>query len=180
MTTAVPKHDISVTRAYYDKLVALLGRRDPLDVLASTPDVIGKLIASHKPETLRKRPFPDRWTWTPLEIIGHLLDGELVYGFRIRLILCEERPTILGMDQEKWVAGQDYNGRDPKALLADFRAARNINLSIWRNIRPDQFARVGVHNERGEESLGQMIRMHAGHDLSHIDQLTRYLAVIGP
>jgi len=84
------------------------------------------------------------------------------------------------MDQEKWVAGQRYNEREPRELLADFRALRGISLQLWRLVGPAEETRVGLHNERGEESLGLMRRMNAGHDLSHLAQITKYLkAIVG-
>lgn len=170
--------EISNSAAYRQKMLALLGDRGPLDVLAATPDVLARLAAPHPASVMQSRPFADRWTWTPNEIIGHLLDGEWVYGYRVRLILCEERPTILGMDQEKWVAGQRHNEREPAELIADFRALRQRNVAAWRRMSAADLKRVGVHNERGEEPLGLMLKMNAGHDLSHIDQITRYLAAI--
>ena len=56
-----------------------------------------------------------------------------------------------------------------------FRGLRSFNLAVWKQMTPSDFERVGKHNERGDESLGTMIRMLAGHDLSHIDQINRYL-----
>ena len=96
----------------------------------------------------------------------------------MRLILCEATPTILGMDQELWVSTQRHNQRDPAELAATFRAIRDINLPLWRGMTPDDLARVGRHNERGEESLATMLMMTAGHDLTHIDQISRYLEAI--
>ena len=94
------------------------------------------------------------------------------------MILCEDRPKLLGMDQEKWVIGQKHNLREPAELLALFRELRKGNLALWRSMKPADLERVGLHDERGPESLGLMLRMNAGHDLSHIDQITRYLAVV--
>ncbi|TWT43850.1 DinB superfamily protein [Phycisphaerae bacterium RAS1] len=168
--------DKGTTAAYRDKLAGLLGQRDPFSVLASTADEIGKLFAPHPAEKLRRRPYEGKWT--PTEIIGHLCDSEWVYGYRVRLILCEEKPTILSMDQDLWVLGQRYNERDAGELLADFRSLRAVNLKLWRGVRPEQMARYGRHNERGEESLGAMLKMLAGHDLSHIDQIRRYIAAL--
>jgi hypothetical protein len=93
----------------------------------------------------------------------------------MRLILCQDQPTILGMDQELWVAGQRHNDREPKELVEMFAAMRQLNLSLWRRLGPKELARVGQHNERGAESLGRLLRMIPGHDLSHIDQICRYL-----
>ena len=159
--------------AYRKKMEGLLGDRDPIAVMTQTPDVLTKIVQQHSPKTMRTRPFPGKWT--PNEVIGHLTDTEWVYGYRVRLILCEDRPTILGMDQDLWVAGQHHNDREPKELVEMFRAMRQYNLFVWRQMGSNEHARVGQHNERGAESLGQMLRMEAGHDLSHIDQITRYL-----
>lgn len=158
---------------YRKKLEGLLGNRDPITVMSQTADVLAKIVQQHSAQTMRTRPFPGKWT--PNEIIGHLTDSEWVYGFRVRLILCEDKPTILGMDQDLWVAGQRHNDREPKDLVDIFRAMRQYNLFDWRQMGSKELARVGQHNERGAESLGQMLRMEAGHDLSHIDQINRYL-----
>ena len=162
--------------AYRKKMEGLLGDRDPIAVMSQTADVLAKIVQQHSPKVMRTRPFPGKWT--PNEVIGHLTDTEWVYGYRVRLILCEDRPTILGMDQDLWVAGQRHNERDPKELVEMFRALRQYNLFVWRQMGSNELARVGQHNERGAESLGQMLRMEAGHDLSHIDQISRYLDAV--
>ena len=159
--------------AYRKKLEGLLGDRDPITVMSQTADVLAKIVQQHSPKIMRTRPFPGKWT--PNEVIGHLTDSEWVYGYRVRLILCEDRPTILGMDQDLWVTAQRHNDRDPKELVEMFRTLRQYNLLVWRQMGSKDHARVGQHNERGAESLGQMLRMEAGHDLSHIDQINRYL-----
>ncbi|MBI4719482.1 MAG: DinB family protein [Planctomycetes bacterium] len=167
---------VSNPDAYRKKLEGLLGGREPLSVLSQTADVLARFVKENSAAVLRTRPFPGKWT--PNEVIGHLTDSEWVYGFRMRLILCEDEPTILGMDQDLWVAGQRYNDREPADLVAMFRALRQFNLTIWKQMRPADMNRVGNHNERGPESLGMMFRMLAGHDLSHIDQITRYLQAV--
>ncbi|MBI1825533.1 MAG: DinB family protein [Planctomycetes bacterium] len=164
------------TSAYQQKLANLLGSRDPLTVMAETADVLAKIVRENSSDRMKTRPFPGKWT--PNEIIGHLSDSEWVYGYRMRLILCEDEPTILGMDQDLWVSGQYHNERTPAELVEMFRHLRQYNLFLWKYMREAQLKRVGKHNERGPESLGTMLKMNAGHDLSHIDQITRYLAAI--
>jgi len=159
--------------AYRKKLDGFLGGRNPMTVLAETAGVLADIVARHSAKLLRSRPFPGKWT--PNEVIGHLADTEWVYGYRVRLILCEKEPTILGMDQELWVAGQRLNEREPGELVELFRVLRDSNLTLWRQMTPADFKRVGIHNERGRESLELILRMTAGHDLSHIDQINRYI-----
>jgi hypothetical protein len=49
---------------------------------------------------------------------------------------------------------------------------------VWRRTSPEDLKRTGQHNERGPESLGVMLRLLAGHDLSHLDQITRYVQAV--
>lgn len=168
--------DSSSTRAYQDKLRGLLGERRPMEVLARTPDTLRALTLQRSVAMLRARPFPGKWT--PNEILGHLLDAEMVFAYRTRTVLCDERPTLQPMNQDHWVAVQRHNEREPRELLDAHAALRAINLSLWRGLGDTELDRVGLHTERGEESLRLMLTMAAGHDLSHIDQITRYVSAI--
>jgi hypothetical protein len=60
-----------------------------------------------------------------------------------------------------------------------FRTMRHFNLAMWKRMSPADLQRTGQHNERGPESLGLMLRVMAGHDLSHLDQITRYIQAVG-
>jgi len=55
---------------------------------------------------------------------------------------------------------------------------RQFNLALWNRMLPADFQRTGQNSERGLESLGVMLRMLAGHDLSHRDQLTRHIQAV--
>ena len=173
MSSAATRFERADPQGYRDRLSGLLGERDPLDTLEQTPAVLAEIVASTPPETLRARPFAGKWT--PNEVLGHLLDTEWVFAYRVRTILCDERPRIVGMDQERWVEVQRHNEREPRALLDTFSALRRVNVALWRRLSAEQLQRAGLHDERGEESLATMLRMEAGHDLSHIDQMRRYI-----
>jgi hypothetical protein len=178
MATAKVGLQVSDPQAYRERLFKLLGDQDPLEVLAQTAPRLADIVHSNALPVLRARPFEGKWT--PTEVIGHLVDSEWVYGYRARLILCEENPTILGMNQELWVAAQQYNEREPSELVDTFRTMRQLNLVLWKRMSPGDLTRAGQHNERGPESLGVMLRMLAGHDLSHLDQIGRYIQAIRP
>jgi DinB superfamily len=176
MTTAQAGLWVSDPQAYREKLFKLLGNRDPLEVLAQTAATLADVVRKHSATVLRTRPFEGKWT--PNEVIGHLSDSEWVYGYRLRLILCEDNPTILGMNQELWVSGQRHNDREPSELVEMFRMMRQFNLALLKRVSPADLERTGRHNERGPESLSVMLRMLAGHDLSHLDQITRYIQAV--
>lgn len=174
MTTTLTQEE--TTAGYRKRLADYLGNQEPLRVLGRTPDTLAGLLRDHAGKRMQTRPIEGKWT--PCEVIGHLCDCEWVYGYRARLILCEENPTILGMDQDLWVAGQRYNERDPRELAEEFRLLRAQNLRLWQSLSPQQLARTGQHSERGPESLGLLRTLMAGHDLLHLDQLKRLLMAI--
>lgn len=158
--------------AYQRRMREQAGGRNPLEVMAETPAVIATLARSAPAEVLRRRPFEGKWT--PAEILGHLLDSEIVFGHRIRTIWADDRPPIIGIDQDKWVAAQRYNDRDPAELAEQFAHVRSANLASYRQIPAEAYGRAGVHSERGEESIADILGYNAGHDLWHIAQFTRY------
>jgi hypothetical protein len=176
MTLAQPGLEVSAPWAYREKLFNLLAGRDPIEVLGQTPCTLADIVARHPARVLRGRAFQDKWT--PNEIIGHLTDSEWVYGYRLRLILCEDEPAILGYRQDAWIASLRHNEREPSELVEIFRTLRVLNLSVWRRMSPEDLQRSGQHNERGAESLEVMLRLLAGHDLSHLDQTSRNLQTL--
>ena len=50
---------------------------------------------------------------------------------------------------------------------------RRDNLRLIERATPADLLRVGVHAERGEESVGYLMRLYAGHDLMHLNQIAR-------
>jgi hypothetical protein len=160
--------------AYLAKIAALVGDRDRMEILSETAGILAEIVGRHTAEQMRARPFEGKWTAN--EIVGHLSDSEWVFGYRMRAILCEDEPRILAMDHELWVSGQRHNEREPSELVETFLHLRNANLSLWKRMPQTDLQRAGLHNERGRESLDKALLMQAGHDLSHIDQITRYLA----
>ena len=167
---------VSGPQEYHEKMFNLVGDRSPLEILAQTPASLGDIVARHSATLLRRRPFEGKWT--PNEVIGHLTDSEWVDGYRLRLILGEDNPAILGTKQDLWVAALRHNEREPSELVEVFRTLRQFNLALWRRTSPQDLERIAQHNERGPESLGVLLRLLAGHDLSHLAQIARYIEAI--
>jgi len=173
MSTTDSGVHVSRQEKYHEKMYNLVGNQNPLEILAQTASTLGDIAGRHSATLLRRRPFEGKWT--PNEVIGHLTDSEWVYGYRLRLILCEDAPAILGTHQDLWVAGLRHNEREPPELVEIFRTLRQFNLAVWKRTAPEDFERMGQHNERGTESLNMMLQLVAGHDLSHLAQINRYI-----
>jgi hypothetical protein len=162
-------------RAYQDMLVGLVGADDPAAVQAATPAVLRRLVAEAGAD-LRTRPAPGEWS--VLQCIGHLVDGEVVSSGRVRWILAQDEPELVGYDQDLWVDRLHGPADDPAALLALFEPLRRANLDLWARTPPERRARMGVHRERGRESYELVFTLTAGHDRFHVAQAHRALAAV--
>jgi len=159
--------------AYIAAVLNLIGEADPLAQLRSTGDQVGRLYQGHSDDVLRQPEAPGKWS--AAMVVQHLADSDLVWGYRMRLVIAEHRPQLTGFDQDLWAERLRYGDVQPGRALDEFRALRRINLRLIEALEPSELARVGVHTERGDEPLDHMIRLYAGHDLVHLRQLRRIL-----
>lgn len=157
--------------AYVAAVLDLVGDRDPLSVMRETIDVLPQAIAGLSPQQLRQPERPGKWSIA--QVLQHLADSEIVTAWRIRLILAQDRPPLTGYDQDLWADRLGYADADPRAALALFTVVRRANLRLHERATPGDLNRVGLHVERGEESIGHLRRLAAGHDLLHRRQIER-------
>lgn len=156
---------------YVTAVLGLLGDRDPMDVLANTETSLHGAIANLNRRQLATRESADKWSIA--HVLQHYADSELVWGWRMRLILAQDRPTLTGYDQDAWADRLHYAEADPQQALSEFATLRGANLRLLRKATPADLKRVGVHTERGDESLAHQMRLYAGHDLLHLKQIAR-------
>ena len=164
-------------RAYVEALLGLLGDRDPLEVLRGTPDRLRATLADWSAEQLNRPEAPGKWAGR--DVVAHLADAELVIGFRLRMVIAHERPGIAGYDQDLWADRLRYRDTRVSDSLEQFTLLRRANLRHWERLTAADLARVGVHSERGDESLDHQRRLNAGHDLMHLRQLERIGRAVG-
>lgn len=163
--------------AYIDAILDTLGDREPTRVLRETVPEVERLTAN-QPDAVMRHP-ENVGKWSAVEIVQHLADSELVWAYRLRVVAAEDRPTLSGYDQDAWATQLHYRDVVPSDALEQFRLLRRLNLQLLDSLPPRDLERVGLHNERGEESLALMVRLYAGHDLVHLRQMRRVLAAAG-
>ena len=161
---------IAAAAAYQRLLVSLLGDDDPIDVQAATPAKLHALLKDAGPE-LHRRPAPKEWS--VLELLGHMVDAEMVMAARYRWTISQDKPPLPGYDQDLWVDRLHHNEDEPDALLETFTALRGANVGLWQRSSAADRERVALHAERGPESYDLMFRMLAGHDRVHLAQAHR-------
>jgi uncharacterized damage-inducible protein DinB len=158
-------------RAYTEAILDLLGSADPFDVLSTTPDALQSAIDGMSEAELSVPEAADKWSVR--HVLRHLADSELVWAWRLRMVMAQDKPLLTGYDQDAWAARLHYANAPADESLEEFRVLRRGNLRLLQSAAPEDLERVGVHVERGEESLARMVRLYAGHDLLHVRQIVR-------
>jgi hypothetical protein len=154
---------------YIQRMLANVEGRQPLAIQAATARKLERLIEGVPASELRRRPAAGKWSVG--EILAHLGDAEIVIGFRMRLILGASGAPIAAYDQDSWVISGHYEKRDPHKSVEQFRVGREANLALLKSLTPEQWKHYGMHSERGQETLEQMVLMTAGHDINHLRQI---------
>ena len=144
-----------------------LGDRSPLEVLANTPGSLVAAAARLGPERLLESLGPGKWS--PRDVLCHLADCEIAFGFRLRQAVAEPNHVIQPFDQDHWAKG--YHALDADAALDAFAATRRWNLAFIQNLQPEQLRLPVTHPERGTMTVQTIVETMAGHDRNHLAQL---------
>ncbi len=159
---------------YTKRILGHAEGKQPLAVQAATPKKLERMIKGMSTAKLRKRPAPDKWSIG--EILTHLSEAEIAGSWRMRLILGAPGTPVAAFDQDAWVKSGHYDKRDPRKSLELFRTLREANIAMLKSLTPEQWKHYGMHAERGQETIEHMVRMFAGHDLNHLQQIERILS----
>ncbi len=150
----------------------LLGSRDPLAVLAETQEKIPAIVQKLGAEGLKRSYAPGKWT--AAQVLTHLADAEIAFGFRVRQIVAEPETPIQPFDENKWAA--HYDRADGTQAAQAFKALRAFNLALFRQLTKEELGRASKHPDRGPEKAETVIRILAGHTLNHLAQLEKIVA----
>ncbi len=144
-----------------------LGNRDPLPVIAATPERLSVLLHTLGPGDSERELTAGKWNVR--EIVCHLADTEVAFAFRLRQALAEPHHVIQPFDQDRWA--ENYGVQDAGTALRVFLAVREWNRRLIVAVSPDAFPKPLTHPERGEMTFQVLIETMAGHDLNHLAQI---------
>jgi uncharacterized damage-inducible protein DinB len=149
--------------------VNLLEGRDPLEVLQATPDRLAGLLAQLSPEQVEHKPAPAKWSTR--EIMAHLADCEIAWGWRFRQVFGEDNPTLQPFDQDAWAGS--YASYSPARAQATWEALRGWNIAFLGGLTEVEKGRAAHHPKIGSLTLWTLAGIAAGHDLHHLHSLER-------
>jgi hypothetical protein len=100
---------------------------------------------------------------------------ELVLAYRMRLILSAPGAELQLMDQDAWARTGRYDAVDVHGSSKLFGSLRASNLTFLGTLSGTEWATCGIHPERGAESILDMAKYYAGHDINHLRQIEAIL-----
>ena len=148
-----------------------MGDADPFELTKATPVRLEHLVQELGPEKLDVAPAPGKWSVR--DILCHLADCEIVFAFRLRQALAEDRHVIQPFDQDAFAL--TYSKYDARTALNVFSAVRQWNMALLSALQPADFDKPLNHPERGDMTLMVIVETMAGHDKNHLKQVEKFL-----
>lgn len=145
-----------------------------LDRFEAGPALLRAAWSELPPEARLWRPAPGKWS--AQEVVVHCADSEAYGHTRIRLVLAEAEPLIVGYDENQWARTFDYQAHDVELAFRTIEAVRANAAACLRRLPEGAFNRVGRHTHSGAYSDADWFRIYAEHLEVHAAQLRRNLS----
>ena len=156
-----------------------------IEVLERTPATIRALLLGLSEPWVRATEGPD--TFSPFDVVGHLIDGEETDWIPRARIILAQGPTIRFESYDRFRHKARNKGASLPSLLDEFAALRAANLQLLRSwkLTDKQLDLPGEHPRLGRVTLRQLLAGWVPHDLGHVAQIARvmakqYTAAVGP
>ena len=148
-----------------------------LDRLRATALDLVSLVGGAGPAALAAVPAPGEWS--AATVVAHLADAEQVWGARARMIITSDHPWLASYPEEAWADRFAPLEPDVKETLSRWRLLRAATVRALASCDEADWAREGVHDERGAITLAALAGILADHDRAHLGQIRRALAAAG-
>jgi len=149
---------------------------EAIEILERTPAVLISLLSG----------LSDRWiynneggeSWTPYDIVGHLIHGEKKDWIERANIILEYGEDKAFEPFDRFAQFKDSVGKTLNDLLEEFTKLRKANIEVLNNLNLDEkdLNKKGIHPEFGNVTLKQLLSTWVVHDLSHIRHISRVMA----
>ena len=148
-------------------------RRELIGRYERGPGLVREAFARVPEEVRTWRPGPGKWS--AHEVVVHCSDSEANAALRIRYVLAEKEPVILGYDQERWAAELDYHSQPLEPAFAAVEAARGRTVPLLQRLSEADWAKQGRHTESGPYTAEDWLQIYAAHLEGHAAQIGRNL-----
>ncbi len=141
-----------------------------LSRLALLPERIASIIEGKNAVELHSRPGQDKWSAS--EIFAHIRASDDIVSSRIYAVLVREYAPLVAYDERLWAEVAGYAQADFHTILALFTLRRAELVKVLRDLAPEDWQHVGIHEERGPQTLLTIVTALLEHEEEHCMQLT--------
>lgn len=147
-----------------------------IGVLSRTPGTLQALLGGLPDAWVRATEGPD--TFSPFDVVGHLIDGEETDWIARARIILDQGPDPRFQPYDRFRHRTRNAGRTLSSLLDELARLRAANLELLRSWRltPAALALTGIHPTFGPVTLEQLLATWVAHDLGHVAQTARVMA----
>jgi tetratricopeptide (TPR) repeat protein len=159
-------------------VTAMSARSELIDAYLEGPALLRRAVADMTADQLRARPVPGKWS--TLEVVCHLVDSEQAYCHRMKRVIAETRPLLIGYDETRFAATLGYHDRDLEEELTMLDRMRRQMARVLRSVPESAWSAKGVHSEQGLMTLEDLLRTeaeHVPHHLAHIAEKRKALGL---
>jgi len=145
-------------------------------ILSRTPLLLNQLLSELPEEWIKNNEGEN--TWSPYDIVGHLIHGEKTDWIPRAKIILENGADKNFEPYDRFAQFENSKGKTIGTLLSEFGELRNRNIDELKkmNLSAEQLELEGIHPEFGKVTLKELLSTWLVHDLNHINQITRVLA----
>jgi hypothetical protein len=160
---------------YYDRYISLIPGNDIVATLTAQLPKTVALLSSRSEQDGELRYAPGKWSVK--ELVGHMIDTERIMAYRALRIARGDRTPLAGYEQDDYVREGPYADLRLADLVEEFKTVRAATLSLFRNLRSEDWIRAGFANN-DDVTVRALAYIIAGHELHHRQILEeRYFAV---
>jgi uncharacterized damage-inducible protein DinB len=144
-------------------------RKSKIAEIRAFPPILQSAIAGLNDEQLDTR-YRDGG-WTVRQVVHHIADSHVNAYLRFRWLVTEDNPTIKTYDQDVWAELPD--SRLPLDSSLRIIDGLHERWAAFLDTLPDEaWSRKGMHPERGEVTLDDLLEIYSGHGAHHAAQIT--------
>ena len=162
---------------YYHRYVSLVPEGDVVEHLVRQGDATHALLVGIGEERARFRYAPGKWSIK--QLVGHISDGERLFGYRALAFARNDPGALPSMEQDDWMAAADFDARGFASLVEDYRRVRAATVSLFQGFTPEVGLRTGIASGN-RFTVRALMWIVAGHELHHLAVLRERYAVAAP
>lgn len=138
------------------------------------PNIVEAALAGATDAELDARPADGGWT--ARETAHHIADSETTSAIRLRRLIAENEPAVIGYDGDEFARRLYYGNRPVATAVATIAAMRASTAEILDQLTEAEWARTGTHNEHPHYGVYEWLEIYAAHCHEHAEQIEAALA----